>query len=102
MKIRVKATANVLTLRAGEVAMVDTSPYVDTLVNFGWLIWLDRPEDVPLITLPPASERGPINRKGADTVPEIVAPTLDLAAEGEALLRTMDLLDAAADEGDES
>ncbi len=80
MKIRVKATANVLTLRAGEVAMVDTSPYVDTLVNFGWLIWLDRPEDVPLITLPPASERGPINRKGADTVPEILTPeplTLD-------------------------
>lgn len=62
MKIRVKATARVLGLKAGEVAEVETSPYVDMLVNHGWLVWLDRPADTPIVTPPPASER-----KGAPT-----------------------------------
>lgn len=67
MKIRVKATARVLGLKAGEIAEVETSPYVDMLVNHGWLVWLDRPADTPVVTLPPASERKGAPSRGRTT-----------------------------------
>lgn len=67
MKIRVKATARVLGLKAGEIAEVDTSPYVDMLVNHGWLVWLNRPVDAPVVTLPPAAERPNAPTRGRTT-----------------------------------
>jgi hypothetical protein len=72
MRIRVKATARVMGLKAGDVAEVETSPYVDTLVNHGWLIWLDRPVDAPIVTPPPASERKNISTKGRGTKPIVL------------------------------
>lgn len=73
LRVRVKATARVLGLQSGQIAEVEPSPYVDMLVQHGWLIWLDRPADAPIVTPPPASERGPVSRRGSRSKPEVVA-----------------------------
>lgn len=76
MKIKVQATARVLGMRAGQVALVDPSPYVDLLVNNGWLTWLDRPLEPVQVTPAPFSEKSPYNLGGrrSNKPVEILAP----------------------------
>lgn len=48
MQVRVRARRNVLGLRTGEIAWVDATPAVETLVRVGFLKWLDEPTDYAL------------------------------------------------------
>lgn len=66
MKIRVRATANVIGLVRGDEATVEVGPLVDGLISEGFLLWLDPPaptfndyEVTPVVQARRAGESAP-------------------------------------------
>lgn len=80
MIVKVKALRNVLGLRAGEVAEIEATQKVETLIRTGYLRWLDRPVE-PAVEdpRPPRSARRKRVRR-AETEDAFVLPEIQSAS----------------------